>query len=1086
MAIAAMIIASAGLAQERDPQPVDREIPRQEVLRLVNGRDPALAPVAAALQVGDLDNAQALLVRHFATRAQPVLPPAAFPGVGEGNSMTVIGRPADRQSADETWMRHVFTLRNNDAGVLETYDLGAQIDWLRNPSQALSWGLYLNQLNHLASLAGLYRATQDEKYANEVGAAVLAWTRQCPRWYGYTNQGTLTPSGMEVRNRLCNLIAAYDILRASPALTPGLHLAFWKMVIASCRELTIYNGVSYPGLIPAAVLFPEFTEAADWLRAGEANLRVSLVDRTSPEGAWDTHSISYQTVPVPWAARVLEFLRANPESGDATAMAEMVTTQIGKLLGLMLWLAMPNGGLPNIGDTYGRCDWGPGTLAPMLTSFIASQLPAAEQARLSAIPDVFERARAALASATGAAGTEPGAASVGFPGSGYYVMRSGWQPKTATYAYFDLTPQALGHAHSDATHVELYAYGKPLLVDTGDYFLGWGYRTALHNAIEVDGLQQERGAQAPMLPCEWLSTAAFDLADGAHGAFESHAVMQRRKLLFVKPHYLVLCDLLEAQGPHTYEQFFHFAGPTQQESAVADLDPATLTARTRHAGVANVLVAPVPADGLGVALATAQETDMSPTAKHERHAMLGWLVTDGTFRRVKSAVAVYRRAGAGPQAFHDVLFPIPANGEAAVRVEALPVEAAGVPLGRHQAAGLVVHCELHTPKHAPDVLQPALEANLALGRPGFADVSQGSISPTTPLLTDGDTAVRKLGGGVASAPYTPGVDLAGHLGVDLGTLQEINAVRVHHGIWNGNAIIYPADRLTVQTWNGTDWDEVRDPVTTWHDEQVSLTCFTPVRALKVRVAVARAAGGRVGGRELEVFRIPEEELQRLAAARRELVTTRWTDTILLAHEGAGPRRFGRYAFDGEMAIIRRDAEARLIHVSVSNGSTLREGEGVLLSAAVPLDYLTATWRDGAVAIESPVTPAGLRLVAQGARQALVNGQVVPTSLADGALALAPSAGPPPRLSDVVVDLRPAQAGMAGAQPSAVVTWKTDTPATSQVSFAEERVGRRRTPLDTALTTDHRVTVHFLRPGRQYTFAAESVAADGSRGTREAP
>ena len=47
-----------------------------------------------------------------------------------------------------------------------------------------------------------------------------------------------------------------------------------------------------------------------------------------------------------------------------------------------------------------------------------------------------------------------------------------------------------------AGHFDLYAYGKPLLADTGDYFLGWGYRAALHNTIEVDGRDQARGASA--------------------------------------------------------------------------------------------------------------------------------------------------------------------------------------------------------------------------------------------------------------------------------------------------------------------------------------------------------------------------------------------------------------------------------------------------------------------------------------------------------------------------------------------------------------------------------------------------------------
>ena len=215
---------------------------------------------------------------------------------------------------------------------------------------------------------------------------------------------------------------------------------------------------------------------------------------------------------------------------------------------------------------------------------------------------MFERAKGALASATGTPGPEPRAASVGFPGSGYYVMRSGWQAKTATYLYFDLTPQALGHAHNDATHFDLYAYGKPLLTDTGDYFLGWGYRTALHNAVEVDGQQQERRAKAPMFPYEWLSCGGFDFADGAHGAYEHLGVTHRRKVVFVKPDYFVLCDLLTGKDRHKYEQFFHFAGPTQGAPATARLDPATKAVSTQHDGTANVAVIPAYTTDLAAGL----------------------------------------------------------------------------------------------------------------------------------------------------------------------------------------------------------------------------------------------------------------------------------------------------------------------------------------------------------------------------------------------------------------------------------------------------------------------------------------------------
>ena len=80
-------------------------------------------------------------------------------------------------------------------------------------------------------------------------------------------------------------------------------------------------------------------------RGGRGNLRAAIVDRTSPDGAWDTHSISYQTVSVPWAARVLEFLDANPGAPGVDELAAMVKRQEGKLLGAPLWVVMPNGGL---------------------------------------------------------------------------------------------------------------------------------------------------------------------------------------------------------------------------------------------------------------------------------------------------------------------------------------------------------------------------------------------------------------------------------------------------------------------------------------------------------------------------------------------------------------------------------------------------------------------------------------------------------------------------------------------------------------------------------------------------------------------
>jgi hypothetical protein len=1041
---------------------VDQEITQAEVLALVDVNRPELQEFAAAMQAQNPEAARQALINHFARRTTPVIPPASFPGIGPGNSTAVLSKTTPEQAA--LWLKHVFTLSNNDIGKQETYDLGPQIQWLKNPSQALSWILYLNQLNHLNSLAGLYRENRDEALAREIGTSVLTWSQQCPRGYGYTNKGTITPSGMEVRNRLCNLLATYDVVRASPSLTPEMHLAFWKVFITSARELMTYEGVSFPGLIPLAVMVPEFTESRVWLASGEANLRYNLVDRTSPDGAWDTQSISYQLVSVTWGARTLDLLKANPASGDTRAMASMVQTQMEKLLGLMLRIALPNGGTPNVGDTYGRPDWSDGFTRATLEKYIHTQMNPEQQARLKAIEDHYARLKATLALAAGETGEAPAQASRGYPGSGYYVMRSSWEPREARYLYLDLTPQAQGHAHNDAGHFDLYAYGKPLLADTGDYFLGWGYRAALHNTIEVDGKDQARGPAAPMLPHEWLTTTGFDLADVAHEAYGAQQIKHRRQMIFLKPDYFVLCDLLTGAGSHTYEQFFHFAGATQNTAATTRLDDQTLSAVSTNEGVANVQIIPAHTQGLKASFVTAQETKMAPEGKWDREAMLGWMVTSGTFQRVKAPVVVYERQGEAPQAFYQVLYPHPAHSEAAVTVQELPVTRAGQAVPPTEAGGLVISGEVTRPRFGPAELQLNLGENLALGKPGLAEINQTTIAPTTAALTDGDLSPNTLGKGISSNPFTPGVHLKGRFTVDLEREVEVNQVLLAHGIWNGSELIYPAEKMTVQYWDGRQWVDVPEAQTRWEDGQISQTSFRPVRTTRLSVAVERPSGGRLALREFAAYLIPEAEYQRVAALRAQKVTERFTDTVLIAHEGPGLRQYGEYSFDGEVALIRRDGQGKVTRLSLKDGSRLNGGRELdfRLPHRQPYVNLTLTREGGVVEC---LSPAGLQLTMQGA--------AIPLTPAGGPAATAAPAAEPVKITGAQVKLEPPQEGFKGAQPSALITWRTSLPATSQVLFGENGRFDRRTVLDKTLRTEHQARAWFLKPEEKYTFRLQS-------------
>jgi len=1077
--------------------PVDVELSDAALLRLVDPVRPGLEEFAAAMAADDLERARVLLVEHFATRGKPFVPPVGFPGANEGNSMvTVKASGAQKERADGKWLKHLFTSRNNDKGVAETHQLGDPIDWYANPSECFTWMLYINQLNLVAQLAGVWRDTGEDKYAVEAGELVRSWVKQCWRGYCYIRGGRMVNSGMEVRNRLCNCIAGYDVIRKCRALTPEMHMAFWKLFASHGRELVEWAPggthdpplVAYPGLISVAALFPEFAESAEWMSAGVRSLRNSIVERVTPEGAWHTHSISYQAVPYAWSLRCLEILQANAGDGDLSELTDLIRTQIAKMMECQFRTALPNGGLPNIGDSYGRGDWG-FAFGSTLATYIWLKFPPAVQGRLKAVPDPCERLAATLAAGRGEPGPAPRGTSVGMYGSGYYAQRSAWRDRQARYLYYDLSPQAYGHVHLDAGHFDLYAYGKPLLADTGDYFLGWGSRTALHNTIEVDAASQEWAAE--MMPCEWLSTEFFDLVDGAHAGYAKRGLTHRRKVFFVKnsapgfADYWILADLLTGAGEHVYEQFFHFAGPSQAEAAVADVDGAALTARTRHEHCANVMVVPAHTEGMTAGLVEAQDTDMSPAHKSERAAMLGWMVTKGTFQRVKSAVAAYVRRGEPPVSFHDVLFPTARRATAQVTATPLRVTREGEPLAPEQAAGLRIDCAVRRPVHEPGAIRVERGPNRAAGMGAILETNEGSFGASAGvLLTDGDPAPTKVGRGPATAPHLPKTPLWGRFGVEFPAPVEVNLIVIHDGIWNGSAVLYPARKMTPQYWADGQWRDATGVSIAREPGETATIAFDAVTTERLSVAVERPGGGRLAMREFEAYRLTDEEMARVAALRRQVVTDVWTDYFFISHTGAAPTQYGEFAFDGEVGFVRTNAAGRLVQISLLHGSQLRRGAAVIVRANGPRDWFSARWRDDRVECDS-LSLDGLSIATQEAT-AIVCGGTRADCLPDAVWA-GPTANPGPlRISDVAIAVQPPQTGLAGGQPWALVTWRTDRPATTQVEYESDDGLLRRTPLSRELAIQHSARVEFLRRERQYAFRAVSVDASGGRAAAEAP
>jgi hypothetical protein len=289
------------------------------------------------------------------------------------------------------------------------------------------------------------------------------------------------------------------------------------------------------------------------------------------------------------------------------------------------------------------------------------------------------------------------------------------------------------HGHADALAFDLYAYGRSLLTDCGtySYHVGRDWRnyfrgTRAHNTIVIDGEDQsilvgsrrvDRVAQATLH--HWMCNTDADFVDGSHDGYRRLAkpVTHRRQIVFVKPEYWIVVDLLT--GPparHHLEHIFHLV-----PSATPHLDRESKQVRVDQEGVPAITIAPtepLPTKDL------AGETGMSSQKAGiplqvdvicgATDPIQGW-VSFRSGEKLPAPVIRYSAEVQIPARLVTVLYPHPPDAEAAAgrlcasqlhvyastgesceaEVCALSIETA-----EHVDTCVLVHCDPHSPSSA--------------------------------------------------------------------------------------------------------------------------------------------------------------------------------------------------------------------------------------------------------------------------------------------------------------------------------------------------------------------------------------------------
>ena len=143
-------------------------------------------------------------------------------------------------------------------------------------------------------------------------------------------------------------------------------------------------------------------------------------------------------------------------------------------------------------------------------------------------------------------------------------MRNSWDCDEAVYINFTNNPSD-GHYHPDSNQVLMYAYGSPLLVDSGRYSYSSTnsiystLRTAQsHNTIEADGLTL--GAHTAAASANALTykntNDAFDFAASTQKGYSN--VSHTRNVFFSKSGFGIVTDYVQGSTNRTYRQNWHF------------------------------------------------------------------------------------------------------------------------------------------------------------------------------------------------------------------------------------------------------------------------------------------------------------------------------------------------------------------------------------------------------------------------------------------------------------------------------------------------------------------------------------------------
>lgn len=483
----------------------------------LNLHHPGLEAATTAWHLGERDAAIRALLDYYST----------------SRAFRALGRPAptpsaNRDSAADAILSGSFTLQGIEglppvlksghppnppppAGKIKEDGPAAEIknekgssprlDWYyRGPNDDQEYAWLLNRHSFVHPLLDAWTTTGNPLYATRLNDLLYDWITSNPAPLFHTESSTWRV--MEASRRLNdNWPHAFYGLQHSPAFTEDTRLAMLASIPVHARWLMQHHvsrgnhlNSEMLGLASAAIYWPEFRDAPQWLDYAIRTMRREFSRRTYPDGVHHELSNHYQLVVAEHAERMATRLRFARHSGH-----EEFTRIADPLWRTLALTARPDGNGPLNND----CDLEPNL--PYLRTIPQSR----PEGWLNSLREPCDTRDLTI--------TPHG--TTFFKWAGIIIMRNGWD-QDSDWTFFDTGPLGSAHQHYDPLHLSIHTGGRDILVDSGRYTYRNGpWRRyfagpAGHNVVRIEG------TGAPILPrvsrkpvaTEFESTAEYDRA----------------------------------------------------------------------------------------------------------------------------------------------------------------------------------------------------------------------------------------------------------------------------------------------------------------------------------------------------------------------------------------------------------------------------------------------------------------------------------------------------------------------------------------------------------------------------------------------